>query len=112
MPRRKRVNEEVQNEEKLDEVQNDLHNDIQEPKENNQVNPGDKETKQEIINIGSRVKVKPELSNDILGRRVHAGLKNYVYTVINIRPDGYLIIKCLTYQFTVKKSDVIPLISF
>ena len=109
MARRKR--QEVQNE-SLETVQNDVKNDIQEPKEDNQVNQGNKEKPKEIINIGSKVKVKPELSNDIIGRRIHAGLKNYAYTVKAIRPDGYITIECMTYQFTVAKSDVTPLTQF
>lgn len=103
--------EEVQDE-LSEEVSNDSKNDIQEPKEDNQVNQENKEESKEIINIGSRVKINPELSNDIVGRRIHSGLKNYVYTVKAVRPDGYATVECMTYVFTVAKSDLIPMMQF
>lgn len=100
--------EEVQNG-LLEEILDNSKNDIQEPTENNQVDIQDNKEQKEIIHIGSRVKVKPDLSNDVIGRRIHAGLKNYVYTVKAVRPDDYVTIECMTYNFTVAKSDVILL---
>lgn len=51
--------------------------------------------------VGDRVKVDKLLSSDILGRRIHNGLKNYVYTIKVVRPDGIAHIECMTYEFDV-----------
>ena len=58
------------------------------------------------IVIGSRVKINPSVGNDIVGRRIHNGIKNYVYTVKVVRDDGYCTIECLTYIFTLHKKDL------
>lgn len=58
------------------------------------------------IEKGSRVKIKPGTPNDIMGRRIHNGIKNYVYTVLAVRTDGYCTIECLTYVFTLHKKDL------
>lgn len=59
-----------------------------------------------ILQIGSRVKINPNVSNDIVGRRIHNGIKNYAYTVKVVREDGYCTIECLTYVFTLHKNDL------
>ena len=61
---------------------------------------------EDVINVGDRVKIKSDVSNDMLGRRIHNGIKNYNYTVKVVRPDNYLIIECLTYVFTLHKDEV------
>ena len=61
---------------------------------------------EDVINVGDRVKIKSDVSNDMLGRRIHNGIKNYNYTVKVARPDNYLIIECLTYIFTLHKDEV------
>ena len=55
---------------------------------------------------GDRVKIDPTLSNDMLGRRIHNGVKNYVYTVLNVRPDGFCSVECLTHVFCVHKKHL------
>lgn len=64
-----------------------------------------KEEKEEL-KAGDRVKIKPDVGNDIVGRRIHNGIKNYLYTVKNVRDDGYVNIECLTYIFTLHKKDL------
>lgn len=64
------------------------------------------EQKEEGLKAGDRVKIKPEIGNDIVGRRIHNGIKNYLYTVKNVRDDGYVTIECLTYVFTLHKRDL------
>ena len=56
--------------------------------------------------VGAKVKVKSYVSNDIIGRRIHNGIKNYVYTIIAVRPDKHCTIECLTYQFTLANDDL------
>lgn len=58
------------------------------------------------IKTGSRVKIKPGIPNDMMGRRIHNGIKNYVYTVLAVRTDGYCTIECLTYVFTLHSKDL------
>lgn len=58
------------------------------------------------IKIGSKVKIKPTVGHDTIGRRIHNGIKNYVYTVKVARPDGYCTIECLTYVFTLSSKDL------
>lgn len=60
----------------------------------------------EMFKIGDRVKILPDVSNDMLGRRIHNGVKNYVYKIHNIRDDGYCTITCLTHCFTLKLSQL------
>lgn len=59
------------------------------------------------IEIGSKVKIRPDIPNDIMGRRIHNGIKNYVYTVLAVRTDKYCTIECLTYVFTLHQKDLI-----
>lgn len=68
-------------------------------------------TKPEVIKadelkVKDRVKIKPEVSHDIVGRRIHNGIKNYLYTVKNVRKDGYVNVECLTYVFTLHSKDL------
>ena len=58
------------------------------------------------LQIGSKVKINPAIGNDMVGRRIHNGIKNYVYTVKTVRDDGYCTIECLTYVFTLHKNDL------
>ena len=57
--------------------------------------------------INNLVKIKPDVKFDIMGKRIHAGLKGYTYRILSIRIDGMLIIECLTHTFTLKPEDVI-----
>lgn len=59
----------------------------------------------EIV-VGSKVKLKEHVGHDMLGKRIHNGIKNYVYTVKLIRPDNYCLIECMAYQFTIAKADL------
>lgn len=76
------------------------------PKEIQNMHVEVKEEKDEGLKVGDRVKIKPEVGNDIVGRRIHNGIKNYLYTVKNVRDDGYVTIECLTYIFTLNKKDL------
>lgn len=76
------------------------------PKEVQNMHVEVKEEKDEGLKVGDRVKIKPEVGNDIVGRRIHNGIKNYLYTVKNVRDDGYVTIECLTYIFTLNKKDL------
>lgn len=69
----------------------------------------DIETETVTLQIGDRVKIKPGVGNDTLGRRIHAGVQNYVYTIRSIRPDGVACIECLTHVFNVELTDLIIL---
>ena len=64
------------------------------------------EVKEEGLKPKDRVKINPEIGNDILGRRIHNGIKNYLYTVKNVRADVYVTIECLTYIFTLPAKDL------
>ena len=69
-------------------------------------NLSNKETKSPEFKPGDHVKLHKDLKFDLLGRRIHEGLKNYQYRVLSIRVDGMLIIECLTHCFTVQPTDV------
>lgn len=55
---------------------------------------------------GDFVRLKPDVKFDMVGRRIHAGLKGYQYRVLSVRIDGMLIIECLTHCFTVEPKMV------
>ena len=55
---------------------------------------------------GDLVKLNPNIKFDMVGRRIHAGLKGYQYRVLSVRIDGLLVIECLTHCFTVEPKDV------
>lgn len=55
---------------------------------------------------GDNVKLNKDIQFDMVGRRIHNGLKNYTYRVLSVRIDGMLIIECLTHCFTVSPKDV------
>ena len=100
-------------------VQEKLLEEIINPEDNqeNQVEPG-KEQKEEMNNLsieeekvenfepGEIVRLKPDVKFDLLGRRIHAGLKGYNYRILSVRVDGMLVIECLTHCFTVQPTDV------
>lgn len=100
-------------------VQEELLEEIINPEDNqeNQVEPG-KEQKEEMNNLsieeekvenfepGEIVRLKPDVKFDLLGRRIHAGLKGYNYRILSVRVDGMLVIECLTHCFTVQPTDV------
>jgi hypothetical protein len=65
-----------------------------------------KEDKDDGLKVGDRVKIKKNVGNDIVGRRIHNGIKNYLYTVKHVRSDGYVTIECLTYTFTLHNKDL------
>lgn len=121
MARKRRVNqlsEETLSQE-TPEVKKELLKEIINPEDNqdNQVEPGE-EQKEEMNNLsneetnipefkpGDRVKLKSNIKFDLLGRRIHNGLRGYQYKILSIRIDGMLVIECLTHCFTVKPTDV------
>lgn len=101
-------------------VNNEIPNDIQEnnvqpaeenvENQDNLSNEPEKENVEEPVNDivkGDKVKIDPKLSNDMLGRRIHNGVKNYTYTVLNVRNDGFCSVECLTHVFCVNKKHLI-----
>ena len=61
------------------------------------------------IVVGDFVKIKPDVFNDMLGKHIHNGIKNYNYKVKLVRVDGYLVIECLAYSFVLKPEEVIKI---
>lgn len=101
------------------EVQEELLNEIINPEDNqdNEVEPGEnnenemnnlsiEEESNPEIKPGDYVKLNEDVKFDVVGRRIHAGIRNYNYRVLSVRIDGMLIIECLTHCFTVKPTDV------
>lgn len=106
------------------EVQNKLLKDLTDNNQDNEDKQGNdivenqdnlsiKETQNNVeepvnadLKIGDRVKVNGSTNTDTMGRRIHNGLKNYVYTIRSIRPDGIACIECLTHVFHVKLVDI------
>ena len=101
------------------EVQEELLNEIINPDDNkdNEVEPGEnKENEMNNLSIeeesnpeikpGDYVKLNDDVKFDVVGRRIHAGIRNYNYRVLSVRIDDMLIIECLTHCFTVKPTDV------
>lgn len=101
------------------EVQEELLNKIINPDDNqdNEVEPGEnnenemnnlsiEEESNPEIKPGDYVKINDDVKFDVVGRRIHAGIRNYNYRVLSVRIDGMLIIECLTHCFTVKPTDV------
>ena len=101
------------------EVQEELLNEIINPEDNqdNEVKPGEnKENEMNNLSIeeesnpefkpGDYVKLNDDVKFDVVGRRIHAGIRNYNYRVLSVRIDGMIIIECLTHCFTVKPTDV------
>lgn len=99
------VNNDVKSEETLED--NKINN-INENEKEQEVKPELNEVQTEVpeIIVGSRVKINNEIGHDMLGKRIHNGVKNYVYTVKAVRPDDYCTIECLACQFTLAKSDL------
>lgn len=58
------------------------------------------------IKPGDTVKLNDDVKFDALGRRIHNGLRNYVYRVLSVRVDDMLVIECLTHCFTIAPNDV------
>lgn len=56
--------------------------------------------------IGDRVKINGATTTDCMGRRIHNGLRNYIYTVRAVRPDKIACVECLTHIFNVKITDL------
>lgn len=101
------------------EVQEELLNEIINPedKQDNEVEPGEnnenemnnlsiEEESNPEIKPGDYVKLNDDVKFDVVGRRIHAGIRNYNYRVLSVRIDGMIIIECLTHCFTVKPTDV------
>lgn len=118
------LNEETLSKESND-VQDKLLEDLMEDNGENDVNPGsnkvedmnnllnkktketkEKPRKEKIFRVGDYVKLNKDIKFDLLGRRIHPGLRNYKYRILSIRVDGMLIIECLTHCFTVQPTDV------
>lgn len=99
----------------LDELTNDTQDNqdtpgSNEPDEMNNLSNEEEKSNQEQpvdtdFQIGDRVKLG-RIKNDTMGRRIHNGIKNYVYTIRSIRPDGVACIECLTHVFNVKLKDL------
>ena len=94
---------------KTEETNPEVNNNTNIPEENtSEVNSETTTTNPEpAIQMGSRVKIKSGVSSDMMGRRIHNGIKNYVYTVLAVRSDDYCTIECLTYVLTLHKNDLI-----
>ena len=101
------------------EVQEELLNEIINPednqdneveqcenKENEMNNLSIEEESNPEIKPGDYVKLNDDVKFDVVGRRIHAGIRNYNYRVLSVRIDGMIIIECLTHCFTVKPTDV------
>ena len=101
------------------EVQEELLNEIINPEDNqdNEVEPGEnnenemnnlsiEEESNPEIKPGDYVKLNDDVKFDVVGRRIHAGIRNYNYRVLSVRIDGMIIIECLTHCFTVNPTDV------
>lgn len=81
-----------------------------EEKEEKQEEPKE-DVKIETVTLkpGDKVKIKENVGNDTLGRRIHPGVQKYVYTIRSIRPDGVACVECLTHVFNVDLQDLIIL---
>lgn len=101
------------------EVQEELLKEIIKPEDNqeNEDKPVSKKSdkKENISNEevklpgfkpGDKVKLHKDIKFDLLGRRIHEGLRSYQYRILSVRVDGMLIIECLTHCFTVQPKDV------
>ena len=106
-------------------VQDKLLENLLEDNQENEVNPGSNKIedmnnlsnkkqekpkkeprKEKVFKVGDYVKLNKDIKFDLLGRRIHPGLRNYNYRILSIRVDGMLIIECLTHCFTVQPTDV------
>ena len=102
-------NDNQENEDKQGEtLSNNKDNSSKKKNKSNKKEPGDLTftSTPEIFKIGDKVKIKPDVSNDMLGRRIHNGVKNYQYKIHNIRDDGYCTVICLTHCFTLKLTQL------
>ena len=119
MARRRTLNVDETLSQETPEVQEELLNEIINPDDNqdNEVEPGEnnenemnnlsiEEESNPEIKPGDYVKLNEDVKFDIVGRRIHAGIRNYNYRVLSVRIDGMIIIECLTHCFTVKPTDV------
>ena len=108
-----------ENPDAMDKLVEDLVEDVQKPiekeeKEEKQSNDvkNREDLKLKEYNIiskfesGDRVKIKPGIGFDIMGHRIHNGIRNYVYTVRLQRDDNMVIIECLTIILTMKPEDI------
>lgn len=98
----------VDNQENKDEPvsneNNEMNNLSNEPVKDNVEEPGKTD-----IKSGDRVKIHGNTTTDTMGRRIHNGLRNYIYTVRSVRPDGIACVECLTHVFNVKLADLIKI---
>lgn len=69
-------------------------------------NLSNKETEIPEIKPGDHVKLHSDVKFDLLGRRIHNGIRGYNYRVLSVRVDGMLVIECLTHCFTVQPTDI------
>lgn len=95
----------VDNQENMDEPSSNENNDLNNLSNENEIENMDNLVNTEI-SIGSKVRVKKDVAMDCFGKKIHAGVKNYSYTVKNIRPDKIACIECLTHVFNVKVNDL------
>lgn len=66
----------------------------------------EKPVKDEDLKVGDKVKINKGVTVDTLGRRIHNGIRNYTYKVLNVRSDDYVSVECLTYAFLVHKTNL------
>lgn len=109
------INQENEDKPVLNENEN-MNNLSIEEKEEKQEEPKEPKKPEEDVKIetvtlkpGDKVKIKENVGNDTLGRRIHPGVQKYVYTVRSIRPDGVACVECLTHIFNVDLKDLIIL---
>lgn len=86
-------------------VLEDLLDNVQ-PKEEKIEQPKEEKPRKYDFKQGDVVKINSNVENDIMGRRIHNGLKNYTYRILSVRVDGMLIVECLTHCFTLRPEDV------
>lgn len=101
-------------EELVEDVQKPIENEEKEEKVEKPVNQDKnrEDLKKKEYNIiskflpGDKVKIKSDIGFDIMGHRIHNGIRNYIYTVRLQRDDNMVIIECLTIILTMKPEDI------
>lgn len=103
------INQENEDKPVLNENENMNNLSIEEKEEKQEEPKEDVKIETVTLKPGDKVKIKENVGNDTLGRRIHPGVQKYVYTVRSIRPDGVACVECLTHVFNVDLQDLIIL---
>lgn len=103
------INQENEDKPVSNEQENMNNLSIEEKEERQEEPKEDIKTETVTLKPGDKVKIKEDVGNDTLGRRIHPGVQKYVYTVRSIRPDGVVCVECLTHVFNVDLQDLIIL---